>query len=175
MRLKDEYPPIQVGIGIHTGELMLGILGFEARMDGTVISDTVNLASRVESLSQRYGAPLIITNHTHAALEAPRAFNVRFIDRVRVKGKSDHVTLYEVLDALAPDAFAARKSNTATFAAGIEAYYARRFVDAERFLKRVTERDKDDVVAKIFMARASTLALSGTCTEWTGIETLEEK
>ena len=68
-------------------------------MDTTVISDAVNLASRVENLTKTYGVPLIITEETYQALQNPSQTTVRRIDRVLVQGRSQAVVLYEVLDA----------------------------------------------------------------------------
>ena len=90
---------MQIGVGLHTGSLMLGTVGARDRMDTTVISDAVNLASRVENLTKTYGVRLIVTEDTRLALRDPGAVSLRRIDRVLVEGKSQPVVLHEVLDA----------------------------------------------------------------------------
>jgi len=98
-RVESGETPIKIGIGINTGNLMLGTVGGQNRMDTTVISDAVNLASRVESLTKNYGVSLLITQHTYARLLNPSHYVIRPIDTVKVKGKSELVTVYEVLNA----------------------------------------------------------------------------
>ncbi|OQW90563.1 MAG: hypothetical protein BWK78_06705 [Thiotrichaceae bacterium IS1] len=80
---------IKIGIGIHSGPLMLGTVGGPNRMEGTVISDAVNLAARVEDLTKLYRVPLLITEQTYLRLTDPSQYHIRVIDTVKVKGKSD--------------------------------------------------------------------------------------
>lgn len=95
--------PIEIGIGINTGRLMLGTLGGLRRMDSTVISDAVNLASRIEGLTKLYGVPLLIAEATLRRLQDPDRYSIRLLDRVRVRGKTAEIVLYEVFDADADD------------------------------------------------------------------------
>ena len=88
--------PIAIGVGINTGLLMLGTIGERDRMDGTVISDAVNLAARVESLTKDYGTPLLISEYTLAELADPKAYDIRAVDVVVVKGKTRPVAVYAV-------------------------------------------------------------------------------
>ena len=82
---------VNSGIGINTGNLMLGIVGGHGRMDGTVVSDAVNLASRVEGLTKIYGASIIISQDTLIKLKDPGRYNYRFLDVVKVKGKGSRL------------------------------------------------------------------------------------
>jgi two-component system sensor histidine kinase ChiS len=89
-------PALQIGIGIHTGPLMLGTIGGQNRMDGTVISDAVNIAARIEELTKTYRTPLLISEATYLKLSDTTRYSIRKLDRVKIKGKSKYVNIFEV-------------------------------------------------------------------------------
>ncbi len=86
----------KIGIGINTGKLMLGIIGEKSRLQCTVISDAVNLASRVENLTKTYQEPLIITQNTLEHLTFPSQYTIRLIDNLKVKGRAECVKIFKV-------------------------------------------------------------------------------
>ncbi|MDH7445627.1 adenylate/guanylate cyclase domain-containing protein [Aquimarina sp. 2201CG14-23] len=89
--------PIQIGTGIHTGKLILGTIGHDDRLETTVISDAVNTASRVEGLTKFYDAKIIGTEHTLSNLKNKKPLRYRFLDTVKVKGKTKTLSVYEFL------------------------------------------------------------------------------
>jgi adenylate cyclase len=84
--------PIEIGIGIHTGKTMLGIVGEQERYQGTVISDSVNLASRLEGLTKNYRYPLLFSHSTTQQIK--NHFSVTYIDKLKVKGKTKETNIY---------------------------------------------------------------------------------
>ncbi|WCL49170.1 7TM diverse intracellular signaling domain-containing protein [Leptospira sp. GIMC2001] len=97
MQEKNQQP-IAIGTALHTGNLIIGTIGETLRMDTTVISDAVNLTSRLESLTRDYGVPMIISSDTLNALNE-NIWTMRSLGITRVKGKMEPIRIYEVIDA----------------------------------------------------------------------------
>jgi adenylate cyclase len=154
-RLKLGYDPIKVGCGIHSGVLMLGIIGAADRMEGTVIADSVNVASRIEGLTKVYDAAILISDVILQKVENPSLYNYRYIDRVKVKGKTEYTVIYEVFDGQ-PDFLIELKNNTKEFfETGINLYYEKNFKDSISAFSKVIEINPNDVASNIYLKRAN--------------------
>ncbi|MBP0020453.1 MAG: ammonium transporter [Cyanobacteria bacterium SBLK] len=152
--LKGEYPfEIRVGIGINTGLLMMGTVGGEERMDGTVISDAVNLASRVEGLTKVYQTPLLISHNTFLKLEHPEKYKIRLLDRVLVKGMSQPISVLEVFDADPPDIQEKKRSTKNLFEQALLQYFLEDYEKAIELLKTCLKFFPQDRVVHIYLER----------------------
>ncbi|OQW95334.1 MAG: hypothetical protein BWK79_02810 [Beggiatoa sp. IS2] len=150
---KTDLPQISIGIGINTGSMILGTVGGQSRMNGTVLSDAVNLASRVEKLTKDYYAPLLITEHTYRKLDDPSQYHIRAIDMVKVKGKSEIVTIYEVYDADSSEIITLKTQALKDFEEGFMLYHSGEFADAQCSFEKALQVYSNDKAIQIYLRR----------------------
>jgi class 3 adenylate cyclase len=173
MMLQLGKPVINSGIGIHSGSLMLGVVGGEGRMDGTVISDAVNLASRLEGLTKIYGSSIIISQDTLIKINNPEKYNYRFLDIVKVKGKQDAVYIFEVLDGDPDDVKQLKLDTKQDFSDAIKLYKSKDFNEAVKLFTQIYEINKHDKAASVYVERCNKFIKHGVPDDWDGIETIK--
>ncbi len=163
--------PIAVGVGVHAGSLMLGTIGEAERMDGTVIADAVNVASRIEGLTKFYGARMLVSDTVAATLADD--VTRRYLGNVVVKGTSQPIGLYEVIAADTPARRRVKQQTASRFDAAVATFVAGHFADAARAFEDVLAADPDDGAARRLLSRALDLATQSVT--WSGADVALEK
>ena len=148
-RANSGYRPIGIGVGINTGSLMLGTIGESSRMEGTVISDAVNLASRLEGLTRTFGSWIIVSEDLLTACPEAAQLPHRRLGRVRVKGKLRAVTVFEIIDA--PDMVRVRTRDA--FEEALRSFEARRYRQARSAFRAVLDVEPTDQAARFYLKK----------------------
>ncbi|MFC1526459.1 adenylate/guanylate cyclase domain-containing protein [Candidatus Latescibacterota bacterium] len=174
-RHRAGYPELAIGIGVNSGHLMLGTVGDDERMESTVISHVVNVASRIERMTKRYGVALLISDNTWEGLTDPERYCIRRIDRVAAKGQAEPMTVYEVFDADDPELREAKKATASQFEEGIALFYEQRFEEAEERFSQCLAGNGRDGAARKHLERCQHYQRVGWDDSWDGFTRLEEK
>jgi class 3 adenylate cyclase len=142
--MQKNLPIIEVGLGLHSGRMMLGTVGTSARMDATVVSDTVNAAARVESMTKAFCTKILITEETKRQLVDLNYYRMRYIASCSIQGKSKPVTLYEVFNSDAVSLQQEKASNQPTMIRAWKCYKNGDVASAIALYQRLIERTPDD-------------------------------
>lgn len=174
-RVAQGYLPVQVGIGIHVGHMMLGMVGETNRIQGDAFSDNVNLTSRLEGLTKYYGVSMLISGQTLEYLSNPDQYQFRFLDRAIVKGRNEPITVYEVLDAETEENREMKQKTRSTYDQGIEYYRQQKFDQARSCFESVVEANPGDKTARLYVDRVVELLDRGVPENWTDAWAFSEK
>lgn len=163
---------IATRIGISSGEVTVGNIGSDDTRGYTVVGDTVNLASRLESAGKQYGASIIISEDTWKA--AHEGLETRELDRIRVVGKNEPVRIFEIL-ALAGEADAARLAWARAYEAALAEFRAGRLAEAHAGFSDCLARNPTDKATRLFIERIGLMQKTGLPDAWDGVWTLTDK
>ena len=150
-REQQGLPSVGIGVGLHIGDLMLGIIGSEDRLQGAVVADVVNSAARLEGLTRIYGSSISVSESILSSLKDPDIYNHRFVDKVRVKGKDVPVIVYEIFDGDQPEVVRLKVETKANFEEGLRLYYDRKFAESSVQFNQVLGKYPEDKAARIYL------------------------
>lgn len=160
-RMQIGFPEINIGFGIHTGSMILGTIGEMERMESTVISDAVNLGSRLEGLTKHYGVSILLSQPTVDKLTSLQKYHYRVLDKVRVKGKENFVIVVEIFDGDPPAIFDLKNSINHNFIKAIEKYNQRNFAEAKKLFQEILKIYPEDVPSLMYAERCLKFENSG--------------
>jgi adenylate cyclase len=172
-RAQSGLGPVRVGIGVASGPLMLGIKGGRNRLQLGVIGDAANTASRVESLTKRYGASILVTGRTLDSTE--RTIQARAVDHVIPKGKQKPITVWEVLDGIPESERAAKLASLDEFDRGRAQYEAGDPGASLVHFANVLRDNPGDRASQLYIGRCWRLIETGIPDGWTGVAEMTTK
>lgn len=175
LRATRGAPPIAVGIGIHVGHIMVGMIGDQNRLQADALSDCVNLSARLEGLTKIYDVPLLISSEVVNRLQESQAYEIRLLDRVIVKGRKEAIVIHEVLNAEKPFVRDLKIKTRDVFHQAIEYYRLGYFERAKRCFEDVLSQNPTDKTAKLYIERLTNLIQHRPREKWTGVWVFNHK
>lgn len=171
-RVAKSQMPIDMGIGLNTGNIVSGNIGSPKRMDYTMIGDGVNLAARLESACKQYKARILISEFTQAALKG--VYRSREVDKVIVQGKTEPVGVFEVLDFHNDETFPNVMEVLNYFKDGIGKYRNGDWDPAIKSFREAEKLNPDDFVSKMYVERCLALKKKKP-KDWDGVWVMTSK
>lgn len=175
MRQEKNRSSIQIGVGMHTGPLIMGITGDYDRMDACTISDTVNTASRVESLTKHYKASILLSDASLKQIENAEHFHLRNLGFVQLKGKLSSINVHECFSCNTQHELEKKLETLSSFNNGVSFYVDKLFSNANDAFKNVIDVNPDDRTARFFYNHTRQIIDSGIPENKSGVVEMEEK
>ena len=175
LRNSKNLPPLRMGIGMHTGPLIMGITGDKDRLDATTISDAVNTASRIESLTKYYKVSILLSEATLQLVPHPELFHLRYLGKVQVKGKQLPIGIHECFSSDSEDQVFKKENTLLSFNEGMFYYLKKSFDNAVKAFEDVASANPDDSTAQFFLNNSLRCLQKGVPENWSGVVEMVNK
>jgi len=172
-RIAEGKMAVDIGIGLNTDNVVSGNIGSKKQMGYTIIGDGVNLAARLESACKQYGAHILISEFTYKAVRG--TYYARELDLVVVKGKTQPVAIYELMDYHTEETYPNLADALGHFRIGLTKYRQKKWDDAKSNFQQVLAINDHDKAAKLYIERCEYFSANPPGDEWDGVWVMESK
>lgn len=167
-RANSGYDPIKTGIGINTGSVMLGIIGESERFESTLISDTVNTASRLENLTKTFDTDIILSGKTLIEINDPTKYDFRILGKIKVKGKKECVVIYELFWDKNNPKQKIKLENKHKFEIALSSFQRGEISKSQNLFEDLLKINPSDTAAEIYYNKSIEILKNGIPDNWEG-------
>jgi hypothetical protein len=167
-RNSEGYRAIDFGISIHIGDVMIGIIGEEQRMESSVVSDQVRIAQEIEKVSDRLGSTLLLTAEALATCRRGMNANFRRLGAIQLYGEPQALELIDLYEGDTPEICKLKQETKNLFESSVELYRNGRFVDAREGFVAVIKKNRWDLAAKLYFYACDQYSQQGVTADWNG-------
>lgn len=157
----QEAPPLAQGIGIHYGHAILGLVGDRTRLESTVVSDAVTVASDLERLTRFYDTPLLVSRETLFEALNPNQYDYRFLDTIQLKGRNEPVAVFEILSGQSGEGAQLKRQSKDRFEEALGLYLMGQIPESQKLFEEILELNPRDTSARIYLKRCHNLTRFG--------------